>query len=437
MNATFYYNLSGTWTKIGNTSYTDGCYIDIGGIYGHCNVTLDTSGLIDGNYSINATISNGTDTLNATILTYWVIFDNTAPVVEAANITAPTSSSSYAGTILLNATVTDATSKVASVFFNITNSSGGQSAVATAANTAGTNYWNTTYATTGLSDGVYNVTVWATDNSGNINNTALVHTLTVDNTAPGITITKSSSTQTSLTLSVAITDTLSGINTSCGVDREGATVTGTGATQTITESSLACGNSYTYVVTCADNLGNSLTVTSALMQATICSGGLPANTGGTSTPTWTTTYVASNEELETGYRKEMSSKTRVKVRVGGQDHHVGITEITATEATIRIESDPIIVKLSIGGETKADVDDDGIYDVYVKLESISNNKAEVTIRKISEEIPEGGESTSVEGGEIVTEGEEEEGSMPVWIWAIIIVVVVAALGVGINKARQK
>jgi len=53
-------------------------------------------------------------------------------------------------------------------------------------------------------------------------------------------------------------------------------------------------------------------------------------------------------------------------------------------AVIQIMSDPMNVTFKIGEEKKFDLNNDMFYDLYVKLNSIINKKANVTIRKINE-----------------------------------------------------
>ncbi len=96
--------------------------------------------------------------------------------------------------------------------------------------------------------------------------------MVVDSTAPSVTITKRSSTKTSLDL------TLSGTEGTCTVDRSGATIFGDNL---LTESSLTCGTSYSYIVTCTDTATNAGSSTSTSFSTDACGGG---GSSGTVTP---------------------------------------------------------------------------------------------------------------------------------------------------------
>ena len=95
--------------------------------------------------------------------------------------------------------------------------------------------------------------------------------------------------------------------------------------------------------------------------------------------------------------------------------------------------------LGIGEEAKVDVTDDGFYDIYVILNAIANNKANVTMQKIHEEIPakEGPVTTTgeLEEGEEKEEAEEKDLTL---LWIIIgIVVLVAIIGGGIVAKKRE
>ena len=154
----------------------------------------------------------------------------------------------------------------------------------------------------------YNFLVNDTANNSAFNATNF--TMVYDATTPSVSLTKSSSTTTSLTLTAAIVDALAGMNTSCTVTNRGAaSVSGTGTSQTINESSLDCGTNYTYSVSCNDAVGN--TGTSSISAGTdACSGTSGTTSGGGSggTTTWTATFIAEASALETGYTRELAAK---------------------------------------------------------------------------------------------------------------------------------
>ena len=122
------------------------------------------------------------------------------------------------------------------------------------------------------------------------------------------------------------------------------------------------------------------------------SGSTPASSGGGATLSsgffWITTYVYDSKDLreETPLVKELGKKYRIRVKVNNDTHYVGIVNLTNTTATINVSSESQQAVLAIGGEARFEVTGDNYYDIYVKLNNISNNKANITLKGIHEKI---------------------------------------------------
>jgi len=134
----------------------------------------------NGVYVFNATSFDINGNKNSTVLRT-VTFDSAAPQVA---INFPTVGQNISGNFRFNATVTDATTAVHTVLFNITQGAAQQLLLVGVLQ--GNEYVNLT-DTSALSDGLYNVTVIANDTLNNINNTETVE-FDVDNTPPNLTI---------------------------------------------------------------------------------------------------------------------------------------------------------------------------------------------------------------------------------------------------------
>ena len=277
--------------------------------------------------------------------------------------------------------------------------------------------------------GTYNITLSISNHTGT--NSSNITVVVADITAPVLTWGTSSTPSSS-----SLTITFSGGEGTCTVDGTGASVT----TSTLTATGLNCGgNSYSYTITCTDAAGNSGSTSTQSFSSGSCPSSLPATL---TPPFYTNTYVVSGEQFENGYTKEISVKHRAKVKIGSNYHYVGVKELTSTMATIEITSDPVEVSLEVGEDAKIDVTDDGFYDIYVLLNSIINNKADLTIQKIHEEIPEGEGSIST-AGEVIGEEEEEEEEAEetnlTWLWIIIGVLVLAGIiggAVAVKKRKR-
>jgi hypothetical protein len=163
--------------------------------------------------------------------------------------------------------------------------------------------------------------------------------------------------------------------------------------------------------------------------------------GGSSIPVfWISTYLVDDQQFKEGYTKELGKKARVRVTVNENIHYVGVADLTSTTATINVSSTPQQAVMSVGEEKKFDVTADNYYDVIVKLNSITDDKASVTVKSIHEEVPVQPEATPVTTEE-PTEGitgekqgvEEELRQEPpskksyLWLWAVIIIIVILVI----------
>ena len=393
-----------------------------------------------GYYNITVTIVNGTGVHTHNISVH--INDTTPPEVYEFNFSL-VSFGNYSGSKLINISIFDNGGNITgkggfpTAYINITNSSGVQNATYNISREAfNTTAWNVTITTTDFPDGHYNITLTINDSSGNKNNTAKVYQVAFDNTGPTVTLSSSSATKNSLTLTISASDALVGVNGTCTSNRPDAVISGSSS---LIESSLNCGTTYPYTVNCDDGAGNLGSSTSTSFTTSSCASG-GTTSGSPSLFTWSNTYVYNNKEFseQEPLTREFAKKERVKLKIGGETHHVGVKAITTTSATIEIASDPVEIKLDVGEDAKVDVDADEVYDVYVKLNAIVNGKADLTIQSISEEIPEGEGAVSTTGEEVTPTGDgettEDETSLT-WLW-ILIVVVLVVVGFTIYKKRK-
>ncbi len=287
------------------------------------NISVNTVGFIDGKYNVTV-YANDTQlgNLNKTEYIQITIDNNGAPAVTSFSNTE--NSGNYSGTIVLNVSVYDAGVGVDSVYFNITNSTGGFQHNFTKAFSPGSSRYNISVNTAGFIDGMYNITVYANDTANTQNKTGYIQ-ITIDNTAPIVTLSSSSSSTTSVTGSISITENLTGMNRTCSANRAGASISGTGVSQTLTESSINCGTSSSYVITCIDLAGNSGSSSSTSLSTNSCGGGT-TTTGGGGSPkitSWTkitpgVATIMKNFNKNTGVKE-------ISIEVNNQAQNVKIT----------------------------------------------------------------------------------------------------------------
>ncbi|MFH1359154.1 MAG: S8 family peptidase [archaeon] len=172
--------------------------------------------------------------------------------------------------------------------------------------------------------------------------------------------------------------------------------------------------SYNWNINCSDESGNvfnsslrGFTVTAPAVQTASTGGG---GGGGSASKT----YVISDEQASEGYTKSLSKDDKIKFNFFDKEnipHNLILNEIKEEYIEITIQSNPIKLKLGIGQSAKLNLTSPDYYDLYVKLNSIENKKAELTIQIIHEDIITQPKVTGdvVKEDEILTVDEEVTG----------------------------
>jgi hypothetical protein len=180
------------------------------------------------------------------------------------------------------------------------------------------------------------------------------------------------------------------------------------------------------------------------------------SSGGSGTPAstyWTSTYVYDEKELKDkgALTREIRIRNRIRIKVNGSTHYVGVVELTNTTVKINVTSKPQQATFSIGEENRFELTNDTYYDLYIKLNDINNSRANITIKYIQEEMPSSLQTTSEDSETEDTLGDEStdttdeensgddkgEGESLWWLWTLIAIVVVVAGGVAGYFIYQK
>ena len=430
-----------TWTNLTFTGFSQNG-TDVIGTIAITSISDSTS------VYLNMTIGNDTDVNITSGISGVLRIDDTPPNVTSFTVQGVTNYYNYSdisatgGLIYLNVSVNDnldgvlnLTSNISSfnstdspVYFIVTTSAGVANGTYYAINQTILNastWFSITLNTTNFAEGVYNITAYARDLVGNVNSTVIIKSITFDHSAPTVTF---ACTPASLNVGGTVTCTCTGTDSTTMGTASFTALPGTGSV----------GVSSTQTCTIADLMGYTGTATTTYRVTS----GSSSSTGssGTSTTTWTKTVVVTTEQFKEGATQKVAAKERIKITVAGGTHYVGVKSMTSTSATIEVASDPITVILNVGEDAKVDVDKDGIYDLYVKLNSIVNNKADVLVKELSEAVPEGAGAVSTTGEIEGTDGgatTADTGGMSkslIWIIAIVVVVLV---GVGFILKKKK
>jgi len=169
---------------------------------------------------------------------------------------------------------------------------------------------------------------------------------------------------------------------------------------------------YNWNVNCTDkanNIGNSsqrsFTITAPVSTS---SGGGGGGGGGGAAISSAKTFVISKEQGSGGYNKKLSERDKIRFTFFDQNkgvHTLTLDDVGLNYVYLTITSNPISLKLGIGQSAKLNLTNSEYYDLFVKLNSIENNKADITLQLINEEIPK----VPGEEKEVIKEtGEEKE-----------------------------
>ena len=152
--------------------------------------------------------------------------------------------------------------------------------------------------------------------------------------------------------------------------------------------------SYTWRIDCLDNLHQT---TSSISRTLVINSPAPAGTGGNtgggggggggggaSLPT----YTLNQEQLKNGTTQSLQKGARFKFKISNEDHYVTVDEIATIYVQLTVLSEPQKFLLYTSSEKKVDVNNDSVYDISLILNKIESNKANLTIKSISEPIKE-------------------------------------------------
>ena len=403
------------------------------------NYTIPTTHFPDGLYNVTILANDTTNggNVNGSAMVQLIRFDNTKPFAFSNNISKPLSGSNHTGTIVFNATFTDALSGVGALYFNVTNGTGGQNATYPATREGSTERFTASVNTAQMKDGNYSVTLFANDSAGNLNNSAATLSIIFDNTVPAVSVSCSPATVTAgdaITCTCTRSDATSGINTVNFVANPSTTSTGT-FTSSCTATDFA-GNSGSGSATYRVESGGS--------GASSSGGGGSSSSGGEVTK-WKATYSVTEADFKEGETRELKQEQRLKVSVSNEDHYVGVVSASGKSATIEVASTPKRITLNVGETTKFDVTNDNYYDMSIKLNSVVANKASITLLSIHEKVPAPVEPEAEVVAPVEPEAEiasappvteaGEGSSLWKWVALIIAVLVIAGLIVWFVKKR--
>ncbi|MCW8965890.1 MAG: hypothetical protein OQK82_04265, partial [Candidatus Pacearchaeota archaeon] len=109
--------------------------------------------------------------------------------------------------------------------------------------------------------------------------------------------------------------------------------------------------------------------------------------------------ISQNNFLE-GKNIKIQENDNLKFEINTKEYTLTIESVNEDSIDISTESEPIIINLKIGQEKNFDLDNDGNYDVLVRLNSINNEELNIYVKRIikftdTEEIIDCGEGEPI------------------------------------------
>jgi len=339
------------------------------------NLNHNFTNLSDGKYYFNATVSDLAGNTNHTETRNFTIHINP----PAITIISPVNNSYYNHTIAFNASLNENStcrysvdgaanltmSSIDNITFNATNSS--------------------------ISQGTHNVTFSCNDTFNNWNFTSAMFTF--DIAAPVLSSVTPDPSSTSADIDYTSNESVNATvkyGTSKTLTSSSST-TSFSASSSVSLSSLSASTLYYYNITICDRAANCATNgTYNFTTDAASSGDSSSPGGGSSTTTATgTEYSPTSIDLALGYTQQLKKGERIKFTFLSDEsgtHRLTLDDLSSDRAYVTITSDPISLILIPKKEKKLNITSSTYYQLSIKLNSIANNKANITIKEINESI---------------------------------------------------
>lgn len=152
--------------------------------------------------------------------------------------------------------------------------------------------------------------------------------------------------------------------------------------------SLLDGN-YTWNIECTDDAGISGT---SGTRSLVVSGVVSSNQNSETTlvqqssSSGNPTFYPTNPNLNEGYNHILYTDWKIKFNVVNEAHTLTLNSVQNDTATVTVSSTPQTKTLHIGEEWKVELTGDNLYDVLVKLNSITGSAANITIQYLNNSI---------------------------------------------------
>jgi hypothetical protein len=95
---------------------------------------------------------------------------------------------------------------------------------------------------------------------------------------------------------------------------------------------------------------------------------------------WINTYDLRTSNLSQGFDYSLMNRERILISIENENHYVGVISTTVDSAFINIMNTSANLIFKVGDEKKFDLNSDNLYDLWVKLNSIVDGKANISVK---------------------------------------------------------
>ena len=294
----------------------------------------------------------------------------------------------------------------------------------------------------------YNLTFYCFDSAGNMNTSNTIFYF--DGVSPSINLVEPyPSSETSNSASKAfyynVSDQLNVSSCSLiinGIENATNNLAVTNETNNFTK--IFSPGTYNWRINCTDDAGNvgNSSLQSFVVNTPSSEGSSGGSGGGGGGGSLIQNIKLNEQQLENGVTNSLGAGDRVSFSSNRENHTLNINKIINNSVNITIKSNPINIVLNIGESIKLNLTNSEFYDLFVKLESISGNKANITIKEINESIhPVQNPKSAVDintSNELSVEGMQIKGIRVIfYIMAIVVIIALSVLLFNGKKTKRK
>jgi hypothetical protein len=105
---------------------------------------------------------------------------------------------------------------------------------------------------------------------------------------------------------------------------------------------------------------------------------------------WETTYTVDESSLTLGYGADLANNERMKLIFDEDGYYVtyiGIVDLQSDYMNLDVSNDSQLYNMEVGQELKLNVTNKDYFDLYIKINPITGERANLFVKKIHESIP--------------------------------------------------